>query len=81
MHKAIYTDAHFVPKHHFLWDVASQWDRQEEVFDALVIERLHLRVKAVAENTHNTTRLKRLPCQASSIVRPEIWRQRILPIR
>ena len=57
-HQAVYTDAHFVPKHHYLWDVASQWERQDDVFDAFVVERLHLRVKAVSEHIRNTARFE-----------------------
>ena len=57
-HQAVYTDAHFVPKHHYLWDVASQWERQDDVFDAFVVERLHLRVKAVSEHIKNTARFE-----------------------
>ena len=65
-HVAAYTDSHVKPKHHYMFDVADQWERQGEVVDAFVVERLHLRVKAVAEPIRNTSSFER-SCLASLI--------------
>ena len=65
-HKSAYGVEHIKPKHHYMFDVASQWERHAEVVDAFVIERLHLRVKAVAEPVRNTSCFER-SCLASLI--------------
>lgn len=65
-HKHAYGDSNLKPKHHFMFDVADQWQHQAEVVDAFVVERLHLRVKAVAELVRNTTCFER-SCLASLI--------------
>jgi hypothetical protein len=47
------------PKHHWGMDLAAQLLRDNMVVDAFVIERMHLRVKAVAEKVKNTSRFER----------------------
>ena len=49
-HVAAYGTDHIKPKGHWLSDVADQIADCELVIDAFIIERLHLRVKRVAEN-------------------------------
>ena len=58
-HKAAYGTGSLKPKHNFMFDVACQWLYQELVVDAFVIERLHLRVKVVAELVRNTQTFER----------------------
>jgi len=48
-HKAIYGTRHLLPKHHWLYDIADQLDRDMVLLDCFVVERLHLRVKPMAE--------------------------------
>lgn len=43
------------PKHHWLTDVGEQIRIDNMVVDAFVVERIHLRVKQVAENIKNTS--------------------------
>ena len=38
------------PKHHWAFDIADQMEKDDFLFDAFVIERLHLRVRNVADN-------------------------------
>ena len=54
LHKAAYGTALMKPKSHWALDVPSQICRDRMVLDAFVIERTHLRVKAVAEHVQNT---------------------------
>ena len=65
-HKNVYGESSLKPKHHFMFDVADQWEHQPEVVDAFVVERLHLRVKTVAELVRNTSTFER-SCLASLI--------------
>ena len=58
-HKTAYNTESLKPKHHYMFDVACQWLYQEVLVDALVIERLHLRVKVVAELVRNTETFER----------------------
>lgn len=60
-HKLAYGCDHFKPKHHWMFDVAEQLiiDMDLQVFDQLIIERLHLLVKQHAERCDNTTRFER----------------------
>ena len=66
---------HIKPKHHWLYDVAAQWLQQPSlVLDAFIIERLHLRVKRIADNVHNTSTfelsvLSRLVCVQEASLR------------
>ena len=54
-HIAVYGPDKVRPKAHWLFDVAEQLQRHPLVFDAFIVERLHLRVKHVAEPVKNTT--------------------------
>ena len=49
-HVATYGDRRLKPKHHWAFDVAEQLASDTIVFDAFVIERLHLRVRPLADN-------------------------------
>ena len=53
-HAKLHADVHgenkIRPKHHWAFDVAQQMQGDESVFDAFIVERLHLRVKRVTEN-------------------------------
>ena len=59
LHKAVYNDDYMKPKHHWMFDVADQFDIDELVFDQFIIERLHLAVKEHAERIDNTIRYER----------------------
>ena len=54
LHKVAYGTALMKPKFHWALDVPSQICRDRMVLDAFVIERSHLRVKAVADQVRNT---------------------------
>jgi hypothetical protein len=49
-HIVAYGIAHIRPKHHWAFDVADQMEKDAFLFDAFVIERLHLRVRCIADN-------------------------------
>ena len=49
-HKALYGDDSVKPKHHWAFDICEQLEKDPVVYDSFVIERLHLRLKAVAEH-------------------------------
>jgi hypothetical protein len=49
-HKAAHGATKIRPKHHWAFDVADQLASDTVVFDAFVIERLHLRVRPLADN-------------------------------
>ena len=49
-HLEAYGSSRIKPKHHWAFDVADQLATDAVVFDAFVIERLHLRVRPVADN-------------------------------
>jgi hypothetical protein len=53
-HVRAYGDRHVQPKHHWLLDVASQIRQHQMVLDAFIVERIHLRIKAVADNVKKT---------------------------
>ena len=61
LHKSVYGDEHFKPKHHWMFDIAEQFllDEENEVFDQLVIERLHLAVKDHGERVDNLRQYER----------------------
>jgi len=48
LHQGCYGTANVKPKHHYCFDVADQWERDKEVYDQFIIERMHLLVQAVA---------------------------------
>ena len=54
-HKRAYGTDNIKPKLHWMYDVADQLEGDERVWDAFVIERLHLRVKVVADRVDNTS--------------------------
>ena len=58
-HKAVYETTCLKPKHHWLFDVARQIEESPFIADGFVIERLHLRVKAVSEKLLNTRAFER----------------------
>ena len=49
-HVAEYGHDHIKPKTHWAFDICDQLAQDPWLFDAFVIERLHLRVKSIAEN-------------------------------
>ncbi len=55
LHVAAYGAGHVKPKHHWMMDVPGQIRSDGILVDAFVIERIHLRVKCIAENVRNTT--------------------------
>jgi len=59
LHQTLYGTAYLKPKHHWMLDVPAQVVRDGIVLDAFVIERTHLRVKAIAEHIDNTTTFER----------------------
>jgi hypothetical protein len=59
LHEVAYGSSHFKPKHHWMWDVCDQFDRSPFVLDCFVIERLHLRAKAMANSVLNTAVFER----------------------
>lgn len=50
VHKDLYGDEHIKPKNHWLLDCADFLEKDTFLFDAFVVERLHLRARAVADN-------------------------------
>ena len=59
LHTGVYGDVYIRPKHHWMLDVPQQFRRDGAVLDAFVIERTHLRVKAVAEPIKNVRGFER----------------------
>ena len=54
-HKELHGDAHVKPKTHWAFDIADQFVSDPWIVDSFVIERLHLRVRAIAENVKMLT--------------------------
>ena len=54
-HVACYGDSHLKPKHVWLWALVLHWRRDKHVYDAFIIERLHLICKAIATRCDNTS--------------------------
>ena len=52
-HLQVYGNNGVIPKTHWAFDVADQLCTDKWVFDAFAIERLHLRVRTIADNVHN----------------------------
>ena len=48
LRQGCYGTAYVKPKHHYPFDVADQFERDGEVYDQFIIERMHLLVQAVA---------------------------------
>lgn len=59
LHLAAFGDRLVRPKHHWAFDVAQQVGDSDYVFDAFIVERLHLRVKGIADLVANTTAFER----------------------
>ena len=59
LHIAAYGTQFIRPKHHWQLDMSEQVGRDGCVLDAFIIERLHLRVKRIAELVKNTTCFER----------------------
>ena len=59
LHKACYGSENLKPKHHWLYDIASQWENQHHVHecvpDAFLVEKEHLVAKPIAERVRNTS--------------------------
>ena len=49
-HQTLYGPDSVKPKNHWAFDVCDQLEQDPVVYDSFIIERLHLRVKAVAEH-------------------------------
>ena len=50
----------FIPKHHWMWHVASQYVRDRgRVYDCLIVERLHRRVKKFSRGIINRSQFER----------------------
>ena len=81
LHTGVYGDVYIRPKHHWMLDVPQQFRRDGAVLDAFVIERTHLRVKAVAEPIQNVRGFERsalaslltTTCRARSCRRTGFW--------
>ena len=58
-HVSVYGSKCLKPKHCWLWGVAERWRRSKFVWDCFVIERLHLRVKAIGTRLHALQRFER----------------------
>ena len=58
-HKQCYGDSHITPKYHWLLDCCGQVAKDPFVIDCFVVERLHLRVKHVADPIKNTVNFER----------------------
>ena len=52
-HKRVYGTEHLIPKHAWMWDIVRQFERDPEVIDMFVVERMHLQVKSVADRVDN----------------------------
>lgn len=59
LHQVAYGSTRLRPKHHWMQDVPQQVLVDGMVVDAFVVERIHLRIKAVAEKTRNTRAYER----------------------
>jgi len=59
LHKACYGSENLKPKHHWLYDIAEQWENQhhdhECVPDAFLVEKEHLVAKPIADRVRNTS--------------------------
>lgn len=59
LHIAAYGTGSVRPKHHWNLDIPGQIVRDQLIIDMFIIERLHLKVKAVAEPIKNTSQFER----------------------
>lgn len=58
-HLICYGDSHLKPKHVWLWALAAHWRRDKHVYDAFIIERLHLVCKTTATRVDCTSRFEK----------------------
>ena len=58
-HVSVYGDAHIKPKHAWQWAIICHWLRDNKVYDAFIVERLHLTIKSQAERVDYTLRGER----------------------
>ena len=58
-HLACYGSDYVRPKHAWMWGVAERWLLDTDVWDAFIIERLHLRVKQIASPLKSLKRIER----------------------
>ena len=55
LHREVYGSDKLKPKHHWLYDVCDQMERDPYILDCFIVERLHLRAKAMANDVLNTS--------------------------
>ena len=58
-HVGCYGSEYVIPKHAWMWAVAERWLLDTDVWDAFIVERLHLRVKQIAAPLRSLQRLER----------------------
>jgi hypothetical protein len=59
-HVEVHGTSHIKPKHHWAFDVAAMMMDDSFLPDALIIERIHLRIRAIADNVKNTEAYERV---------------------
>jgi hypothetical protein len=59
LHIAAYGTGGIKPKHHWNFDLPGQIRRDRIVIDMFIIERLHLKIKSIAEPVKNTSQFER----------------------
>ena len=59
LHRAVHGTSKIKPKNHWAFDVAEQMASDKTIFDAFVVERLHLRVKKVVEHLTTSSSFER----------------------
>ena len=58
LHTTCYGSDYVKPKHAWQWAIAEHWDRDDCVWDAFIIERLHLLVKATSARFRYTPNME-----------------------
>ena len=59
LHKACYGTGYMRPKHVWMHALADKWEQDDRVWDAFIIERMHLSVKPTAERLRSMGRAER----------------------
>ena len=59
LHICAYGEEHLKPKHCWMWAIVEHWLRDDWVFDAFIVERLHLQVKACGHRLRSLKRYER----------------------
>ena len=59
LHQRCYGQRYVRPKHHYPFDVADQFERDGEVYDQFIVERMHLLLQAVAPSVDYTARYEK----------------------